>query len=121
MSVEAAVADALAAGKALCKIISRNDVGATGGHQCGFYLPKSAWHMFTPQPPEKGVNHKSKVSIQWPEGITTDSVVDWYGKGTRSEYRLTRFGRQFPWLNEEYVGSLLVLVPVTLNAFKAHI
>lgn len=121
MNVEAAVADALAAGKALCKIISRNDVGATGGHQCGFYLPKSVWRMFTPQPPEKGVNHKSEVRIQWPEDIATDSVVDWYGKGTRSEYRLTRFGREFPWLKEEYVGSLLVLIPVTLNAFKAHI
>ncbi len=121
MNVEAAVADALAVGKALCKIISRNDVGATGGHQCGFYLPKSAWRMFTLQPPEKGANHKSEVRIQWPEAITTDSVVDWYGKGTRSEYRLTRFGREFPWLKEEYVGSLLVLIPVTLNAFKAHV
>ncbi|MCW5548671.1 MAG: hypothetical protein KIT44_06875 [Opitutaceae bacterium] len=119
--IEAAVSDALRAGRALCKTISRNDVGATGGHQAGFYLPKSVWRMFSTKPPVDGSNHKTLVQIQWPEGIRTVSAITWYGTGTRSEFRLTRFGKSFPWLHESYVGSLLVLVPITLRDFKAHV
>ena len=121
MSVESAISDALSAGHALCKFITRNDVGATGAHQCGFHLPKSAWTLFTPFAPVKGRNDKSKVRIQWPHGFTTDSVITWYGTATRSEYRLTCFGRAFPWMNECYVGSMLVLVPFSLTFFKAHV
>jgi len=121
MSVESAIADALSAGHALCKFITRNDVGATGAHQCGFHLPKSAWTLFSPHAPIKGRVDKSPVRIRWPRGITTDSVVTWYGAKTRSEYRLTCFGRRFPWMDEGYVGCLLVLVPYSLNHFSAHV
>jgi type II restriction enzyme len=118
---EAVISDALQAGKALCKVISRNDVGATGAHQCGFYLPRSAWQMFSSQPPIKGVNHKAIVRITWPEKFVTDSAVTWYGQGTRSEYRLTRFGKDFPWLHEGCVGCLLVLIPFSLQHFSAYV
>ncbi len=121
MQLEAAIADALKAGKALCKFISRNDVGATGGHQCGFYLPKSAWKMFAEKGPIKGINHKTLVKINWPDQIATESAVTWYGQGTRSEYRLTRFGKSFPWLDECFVGSLLVLIPFSLDQFNAYV
>jgi hypothetical protein len=119
--IEAAINDALKTGRALCKFISRNDVGATDAHQQGFYLPKAVWRMFSTKPPIKGDNHKTLVQIQWPEGIKTESAVTWYGKNTRSEFRLTRFGKNFPWLHESFVGSLLVLVPTTLHEFKAHV
>ena len=59
MLLEQAISDALQTGNALCKFISRNEVGSTGGHQCGFYLPKSAWRMFMAQPPEKNKSSKS--------------------------------------------------------------
>lgn len=121
MNVNDAIADAIKAGKALCKFISRNNVGLTGSHECGFYLPKSAWSMFSIQPPVKGRNHKSLVRVVWPENIETESAVTWYGEGTRSEYRLTRFGKDFPWLREEYVGCLLVLVPFSLELFHAYV
>ncbi|MFT3868056.1 MAG: type II restriction endonuclease [Nibricoccus sp.] len=121
MQLEEAIADALKVGKALCKFISRNDVGATGAHQCGFYLPKSAWRMFSQNGPVKGINHKSLVRINWPEHIITESVVTWYGQGTRKEYRLTRFGKNFPWLHESFVGSLLVLIPFSLSQFSAYV
>jgi hypothetical protein len=121
MQLEAAITDALKARKALCKFISRNDVGATGGHQCGFYLPKSAWRMFAANGPIKGTNHKALVKIEWPDNIVTESAVTWYGQGTRSEYRLTRFGKGFPWLHESFVGSLLVLIPFSLSRFKAYV
>lgn len=121
MSVESAIADALTAGHALCKFIKRNDVGATGAHQCGFHLPKPAWTLFSPHAPIRGRVDKSPVHIRWPRGITTDSVITWYGAKTRSEYRLTCFGRRFPWMDESYVGCLLVLVPYSLNNFSAHV
>lgn len=121
MSVESAIADALTAGHALCKFIKRNDVGATGAHQCGFHLPKPAWTLFSPHAPIKGRVDKSPVHIRWPRGITTNSVITWYGAKTRSEYRLTCFGRRFPWMDESYVGCLLVLVPYSLNNFSAHV
>lgn len=47
--------------------------------------------------------------------------MTWYGKATRHEYRLTRFGRDFPYLNEDAVGNLLVLIPVTLHEFRAYV
>lgn len=118
---EKAIEDALQHGRALLKFISPNDAGLTGGHQCGFYLPREPWPMFTPQPPEKGVNHKHPVRILWQDGRVTDSVVTWYGQKTRFEYRLTRFGRDFPFLNHDAVGSLLVLVPVTIDEFHAWV
>lgn len=121
MFLEQVISDSLQTGNAICKFISRNEVGSTGGHQCGFYLPKSAWRMFTAIPPEKNKNFKSFVQIKWPENFITESLITWYGIGTRSEYRLTRFGRKFPWLDESLVGSLLVLIPFTLTQFNAYV
>ena len=80
MQLEAAIVDALKAGKALCKFISPNDAGATDSNQAGFYLPKQAWKLFTIQPPIKGINHKSIVRIEWPEKLITNSAITWYGK-----------------------------------------
>lgn len=108
--LERAVTDALHYGKALLKFISPNDVGRTGSHQCGYYLPKTIWQSYSPYPPEKGKNSDHYVKILWQDGRETESCIKWYGKGTRSEYRLTRFGRDFPFLLSDNIGSLLVLV-----------
>jgi hypothetical protein len=118
---ERAIESAIRYGNALLKFISPNDVGLTGGHQCGFYLPKTAYKMFTPHPPSKGENSKHQVKIEWQDDITTESVVTWYGIGTRSEYRLTRFGRDFPFLAADTVGDLLVLIPKTETEFLAYV
>lgn len=119
--VEAAITDAFQAGKALCKVISRNNLGLTGGHECGFYLPKQAWRMFSEQAPVKGLNHKSEVMVRWQMGGETQSTVTWYGNGSRSEYRLTKFGRNFEWLKPQYLGAWLVLIPFTLGRFHAYV
>lgn len=118
---ERAIHEAIQHGNAILKFISPNDARLTGTHQCGFYLPKSEWKMYTPQAPEKGCLHKHPVSIVWQDGRTTHSVVTWYGQKTRSEYRLTRFGRDFPWLNADCVGDLLILIPKTLNEWTAYV
>jgi EcoRII C terminal/Restriction endonuclease EcoRII, N-terminal len=116
-----AVSDALTHGKTILKFISPNDVGLTGSHQYGFYLPKQVWKMFTPQPPTKGINHEHPVSVTWQDGRITSSVVHWYGKGTRSEYRITRFGKGFPFHDHDCVGSLLVLVIRSLNDYLGYV
>lgn len=118
---EKAIAEAVRVGNAILKFISPNDVGLTGGHQCGYYLPKSVWQMFTSNPPNKGENKETAVAVTWPDGRVTDSRVKWYGNGTRSEYRLTRFGRDFPFLTADSVGDLLVLIPESHTKFTAYV
>jgi type II restriction enzyme len=112
----------LKGGNALLKFISPNDAGITGTHQCGFYLPKPIWEMYAAFGPEKGRNDEAEVTVHWQEDQwVTDSRVKWYGKGTRSEYRLTRFGKGFPFLTHESVGDLLVLIPQNHHTFKAYV
>ena len=118
---DAAINDALHYGRALLKFMSPNDAGTTGSHQAGFYLPKSAWQMYTPHPPLDGRNDKHEVTIRWEGTRETQSVVTWYGTGTRSEYRLTRFGRKFMFMDDYFVGSLLILVPRDISNFRAHV
>lgn len=60
--------------------------------------------------PKKGRNDKHPVSILWQDGLITDSMITWYG-AAKHEYRLTRFGHDFPFLNADMVGDLLVLIP----------
>lgn len=119
---EQAIQDALATGRAILKFISRNDVGDTGGHQYGYYLPRHSWQLFTTIPPTKGVSQKSDVRVIWGNGQVTESAVTWYGVG-KSEYRLTRFGRGsgFPYLDRENVGSLLVVIPHSYQLFHAYV
>jgi len=45
---ERAIEDATTYGKAVLKFISANDVGLTGGHQYGYYLPLEVWYLFSP-------------------------------------------------------------------------
>lgn len=120
---EEATRDALKYGKALLKFLSPNDCGATGTHQAGYLLPKrgEVWTLFTPDAPEKGVIKKHDVRVQWPDGRVTESVVTWYGQETRSEYRLTKFGRDFPWRDPDLVGALFVLIPKTQTEFNAYV
>ncbi len=113
-----AVADALRAGRALCKVISRNDAGIPGSHQSGLYLPKAAWRLFTGTAAVEEENRCEEVTITWNGDTTTGSVISWYGKSTRSEYRLTRIGGI---LDGDSVGDLLVLVPQGERKFHAHV
>jgi len=95
----------------LYKFISANDAGSTGSHQSGFYLPNSSWPIFFDAPGVKGKNKDQQVTINWEaDDIETKSRCIWYGERTRREYRLTRFGRGFPYLKDEHIGSLVILV-----------
>lgn len=123
-SAEAAIEAAKTHGRAVLKFISPNDVGETGSHQCGYLLPKHAWQAFTSIPPEKltgNTNPKEDIHVIWHDSLETKSTITWYGRKTRSEYRLTRFGRGFPYLSKENIGSLLVLVPAGERRFRAFV
>lgn len=120
---EQAIADAQRVGRAVLKFISPNDVGLTGSHQRGYYLPKSVWQAFTTFSPTRGANNDQLLTAVWPDGRETRSKVKWYGKGTRSEYRLTGFNREqnFPFITRDCVGSLLVLIPESMSRFLMYV
>jgi len=118
---ELAIGDATRVGNAILKYISANDAGLTGAHQCGFYLPKPVWEMYAKFPPKRGRNDESAVTVTWQGGQrVTDSRVKWYG-AAKSEYRLTRFGKDFPFLTPDSVGDLFVLIPEDLQNFKGYV
>lgn len=125
---ERAIDSAFESGNALLKFLSANDAGITGTHQEGFYLPIGAWRMYTPHAPTKGVNAEEEVEILWHDGSVTKSRIKWYGKGNktaksrpRHEYRLTRFGKDFPFHNADVVGDLWILVPKDYWHFQAFL
>lgn len=107
--------------KAWCRYITANDTGQTGGHQSGFYVPKCAAPLLFDELGRKGENKEKTVSILWQDDFYTTSRMKYYGQGTRNEYRITRFGRDFPFLNDEYIGSLLILSKMTDSDYVAYV
>lgn len=108
-AAQAAIAAVQGAKNAFCKFISANDAGKTGGHQEGFYMPKSTLPLMFDTPGIQGSNKDRFIEIDWYDYQSTQSRFIYYGAGTRNEYRLTRFGKGFPYLSEDNVGDLFVL------------
>ncbi len=106
---------------AWCRYITGNDTGATGSHQAGFYMPKCASQLLFDEPGRKGENKKKTVKIQWQDDFTTESCMKYYGQGTRNEYRITRFGRGFPFLQDDNVGDLLIIAKFTEEDYKGYV
>lgn len=107
---------------AYCHYITPNDVGATGGHQCGFTFAKPQYYMFFDEPGTKGSNKEKFIDIDWQKGlIKTSSRAIYYGVGTRDEYRITRFGRGFEFLQEDYIGSLQIMTKDHGGNYRAYV
>lgn len=107
---------------AYCHYITPNDVGATGGHQCGFTFAKPQYYMFFDEPGTKGSNKEIFIDIDWQKGlIKTSSRAIYYGVGTRDEYRITRFGRGFEFLQEDYIGSLQIMTKDHGGNYRAYV
>ena len=106
---------------AWCRFITGNDTGTTGSHQAGFYIPKCASELFFDEPGQKGENKEKTVNIKWQDDFTTESCMKYYGQGTRNEYRITRFGRGFPFLQDDNVGDLLVIAKFTEEDYKGYV
>lgn len=94
---------------ASCKFLSANDTGLTGAHQSGIYISKSSYPILFDKLGEKGSNMEKRVKIKWQNDWETDSRFIYYGRRTRDEYRITNFGKDFPFLRPEYTGALFVL------------
>jgi hypothetical protein len=119
--VPKAIASVQKAELAYCKFITANDTGETGGHQAGFHIHQNAWELAFNSQGEKGSNKDSFVTIRWQDDFETDSRFIYYGTGTRNEYRLTRFGKGFPFLSEHNVGNLLVLARQATGFFDGFV
>ena len=104
-----------------CKFISANDAGKTGAHQEGFYIPKNAWPLIFDEPGVRGSNKDRIVKIKWQNSFETDSRFIYYGVRTRNEYRLTRFGRGFGYLEDDNVGDLIILCRIEKDYYEGYI
>lgn len=106
---------------AMCKFITANDTGSTGAHQCGFHISKEAWPVFLKAEAGKGANLDLPIKIHWQNDFDTDSRFKYYGVGTRNEYRITRFGKGFPFLTDNNVGNLLILARFDSDYFEGFV
>lgn len=105
--VNQAVHSVLSSENAFCKFLSANDTGATGGHQFGILVSKSAVNMlFTRQQLEQEKIPKRTVQIRWQDDFVTESTFTYYE--SKKELRITRFGRGFPFLKPDQTGALFV-------------
>lgn len=106
---------------AWCRFITGNDTGTTGSHQAGFYIPKCASELLFDEPGRKDENKEKTVLIKWQNDFTTESCMKYYGQGTRNEYRITRFGRGFPFLQDDNVGDLLIIAKFTEEDYAGYV
>jgi type II restriction enzyme len=106
---------------AYCKFLSANDTGDTGGHQSGIYIAKNAIAIMFDEPGVRGENKDRFVKIRWQNDFSTDSRFIYYGCGTRNEYRITRLGRDFPFLRTEHTGDLFILVKHSIEDYSAYV
>lgn len=72
-------------------------------------------------PGQKGENKDRNITIKWQDTFETESRFIYYGRGTRNEYRLTRFGRGFPFLTDDNVGDLFILRQIEPNYYEAYV
>lgn len=106
---------------AFCKFFAANDTGQTGGHQAGIYISKPSISLLFDTPGIKGENKEKWVKVKWQNDFTTDTRFIYYGKGTRNEYRITNFGRGFPFLKPEYTGALFIFIKKTSEDYEGFV
>ncbi len=105
---------------AFCRFLSANDTHATGGHQYGFLLPIAAYPIIFNHDKVKGENRDKTVKIRWQNDLMTESRMVYYGKA-KNELRITRFGNNFPFLEEEHVGDLLIVSKQTDDDYEGFV
>ena len=116
-----AISDATNSSKIFCKFLSANDTGETGGHQAGIYIPHNSISLIFDTPCKKGENKEIESVITWQNNFDTKVRFKYYGQKTRNEYRITHFGRGFPFLQPEYTGALFILLKLNNNTYKGYI
>ena len=105
--------------QAFCKFLSANDTGATGGHQSGILISKSAELMlFSLQQLKQDGILKRTVKIRWQDDFVTESCFTYYE--SKNELRITRFGRGFPFLKPDKTGTLFVFTKQSEEDYSGY-
>lgn len=106
---------------AFFKFIAANETGETGGHQCGFYIPRVFADDVFDSPCVRGSNSRPiPIRVVWNNDVVTNSSLRYYGIG-KDEFRLTRFGHKFEYLRSEYTGAIVVFVRTDVNLYSAFV
>lgn len=114
-----AIKSVLNSEKGFCKFLSANDTGATGGHQSGILISKSAVEMmFSRQELGQAGIPKRTIKIRWQDNFETESCFTYYE--SKNELRITRFGRGFPFLKSEQTGALFVFTKQTHTDYSGY-
>lgn len=83
-------------------------MGSTGSNQFGILISKSSSEiLFSQQQIEQSDIPKRLVKIKWQNDFVTESAFTYYL--SKGEFRITRFGRGFPFWDTSYTGALFVL------------
>ncbi len=115
--VNQAIQSVLDSRRAYCKFLSANDAGATGGHQSGILVSKSAKDIMFSQELGNESILKRTVEIQWQSNLCTESCFTYYR--SKNELRITKFGRDFPFLIPGQTGALFVLTQQGEDRYSA--
>lgn len=103
------------------KFLAANDTGLTGGHQAGIYISKPSIPILFDEPGIKGQNKEKWVKVKWQDDFETETRFIYYGQGTRNEYRITNFGRGFPFLRPEFTGALFIITKMDEENYKGYV
>lgn len=117
----AAIQSVIGSEQGFCKFLSANDTGKTGGHQAGIYISKPSVSILFNELGKKGENKDKWVKIKWQNDFETETRFIYYGKGTRNEYRITNFGKDFPFLSSDYTGAIFVFSKYSEHDYEAFI
>lgn len=117
--INCAVQSVLNSVQSYCKFLSANDTGATGGHQAGILVSRSAMSMmFSLEQLMRDTIPKRLVKIKWQDDFTTESCLTYYD--SKKELRITKFGRGFPFLKPENTGALFVFTKQCEDEYSGY-
>lgn len=104
---------------AYCKFLSANDSGETGGHQAGVLISKKAVSMLFDDSEQLSGIVKRTVRIKWQDNYETNSAFTYYS--SKNELRVTKFGRDFEYIDKESTGALFVLTEQDRENYSAFL
>lgn len=103
------------------KRLSANDVGRTGGHQVGLYLPRTLSFRLFPElyrPDEHNPDVFLRCSVDSHDVPEQETRVIWYNNrlrgGTRNEVRVTRWGGADSPIQDESNAGVLICIAVVV-------
>lgn len=105
---------------AFCRFITANDTGKNGSNQAGYYIPKCAGSLLFNGAAIRGENKHRYVTVKWQNDFITNSRFIYYGKA-KNEYRITCLGKNFPFMEEDNVGDLLIIAKENEEYYNAFV